>query len=61
MEDSQPGAGLRKYRSHCGTESYVVNWNHVDRIVDIGDKPKLNASLCEAPDEVVRIGDWNAI
>jgi hypothetical protein len=57
MEDSQPGFCLRRYSSECDTESYVVNWNHVNGIVDIGDKSKLNASLRKAPDEVVRVGD----
>jgi hypothetical protein len=36
----------------------VVDWNHVDSIVDIRDKSKLDASLCEAPDEVVGVSNW---
>ena len=58
MKDSEPGAWVGRYRSQCDTEGHVVNWNHVDSIVDIRDKSKLNASLREAPDEVVRVSNW---
>jgi hypothetical protein len=59
MEDSQPGAGMRRHCSLCDTTSHMIDWDHVDGIIDIGDKSKLNASLCKAPDEVVRVGDWS--
>jgi len=60
MKDSEPG-WVGRYRSQCDTEGHVVDWNHVDSIVDIRDKSKLNASLREAPDKIVRVGDWGLL
>jgi hypothetical protein len=59
MQDSEP-TWVGRYRGQCDTKGHVVNWNHVDGIVDIGNKSKLNATLREAPDEVVRISDCGA-
>jgi len=32
-------------RSQCDTEGYVVNRNHVDGVVDVGDESELDATL----------------
>jgi hypothetical protein len=58
MKDSEPSAWVGRYRSQCDAERHVVNWNHVYSVVDIGNESKLNASLREAPYEVVRVSDW---
>jgi hypothetical protein len=58
MEDSQSGAWRLRYRGQCDAVCHVVNWNHVNGIVDIRNKPKLNATLRKPPDEIVRIGHW---
>jgi hypothetical protein len=60
MENSQSGIRGGRHCSQCDTVRNVVNWNHVNSIIDIGDKSKLNAPFCKAPDEIVRIGDWIA-
>ena len=36
----------------------MVDRNHVDSIVDVRGKSKLDASLCEAPDEIVGVSNW---
>jgi hypothetical protein len=36
----------------------VIDRNHVDSIVDIRDKSKLDASLREAPDKIVGVSNW---
>jgi hypothetical protein len=58
MKDSEPSAWVERYRSQCNAGGHVVNWNHVYSVVDIGNESKLNASLREAPDEVIRVSDW---
>ncbi len=41
-----------------GAARDVVDGDHVDRVVDIGDEPELDASLDHSPDEVIRVSDW---
>lgn len=36
----------------------MVDWDHVDSIVDIRNKSKLDASLREAPDKIVGVSHW---
>jgi len=58
MKHSEPSDWVGRYRSLGNTKGHVVDWNHVDSIVDIWDKSKLDASLREAPDKIVGVSNW---
>jgi len=51
------GGGRREDRGDGGDSSDVVDGNHVDGVVDVGDETELDGSLDESPDEVVGVGD----
>ena len=61
VQDTERALGRREGRD--GGESAaardVVHRDHVHGIVDVGDKPELDAALDETPDEVVRICHYN--
>jgi hypothetical protein len=57
MKHSEPSDWVGRYRGQSDTEGHVIDWNHINSIVDIRDKSKLDASLREAPDEIVGVSD----
>lgn len=60
MKHSEPSDWFGRYRGLCDTEGHVVDWNHVDSIINIGDKSKLDASLRKAPDKIVGVSNWGS-
>jgi hypothetical protein len=56
MKHSEPWVG--RYCGLCDAEGHVIDWNHVDSIVDIRNKSELDASLREAPDKIVGVSNY---
>lgn len=60
MEDGKSVLWFWKWRDcgQSGAPRDMVNWDHVDSIIDVGHQSELNASLDKSPDEVVRVRNY---
>lgn len=58
VEDTEGSIPKRRNGSKRSTQRNVVDRYHVDGVVNVGDKSKLDASLDHTPDEIIRIGYW---